>query len=103
MYGTVAHLQVKPGMAKALEQLGREMSANPPPGFVAQYVYRMDDNPDEYYVAVVFESREAYFANADSPEQNEQFQKMIEFLVAEPEWHDGEIVHNGGPDAQSYD
>ncbi|UCC87713.1 MAG: antibiotic biosynthesis monooxygenase [Anaerolineales bacterium] len=92
MYGTVARFQVKPGMAEALEQLGRDMAADPSPGFVARYVYRMDNNPDEFYVAVMYESREAYFANANSPEQHEQFLEMMELLAAEPEWHDGEVV-----------
>jgi heme-degrading monooxygenase HmoA len=80
-------------MAEALEQLGRDMSADPPPGFVAQYVYHMDDNPNEFYTAVVFESREAYFANANSPEQHERFLKMMELMAAEPEWHDGQIIY----------
>jgi hypothetical protein len=41
---------------------------------------------------VVFEGKESYVANAESPETNEQYLKMRESLEAEPEWHDGEIV-----------
>ena len=54
----------------------------------------MDGDPDEYYMAVIFDSREAYVRNAKSPEQNASYQRMIEFLEADPEWHDGEIVYS---------
>jgi hypothetical protein len=52
----------------------------------------MDQNPDELWMAVIFESKEAYRKNAESPEQNREFLKLMEHLVAEPVWHDGEIV-----------
>ena len=41
---------------------------------------------------VVFESREAYWANAQSPDQNQRYQEMRALMLADPEWHDGEIV-----------
>jgi len=92
MYGTIARFQLKPGALQAMTELGEQMAANPAPGFLAQYVYQMDANPDELFVAVIFESREAYEANANSPEQHDEFLQMRELLAADPEWHDGEIV-----------
>jgi hypothetical protein len=59
------------------------------------YIYQMDKDPNEFYMAVIFESREAYVANANSPEQNQEFMQLMEFLESEPEWHDGEIVWQG--------
>lgn len=88
MYGTIAKMKTKPGALKAL----KDMEARKPKGMVASYVYRMDNNPDELWMAVVFESKEAYRVNADSPEQNKEFLKLMENLVEEPVWHDGEIV-----------
>jgi hypothetical protein len=35
-------------------------------GFVASYAYRMDADPKDYYLAVVFENRETYWALARS-------------------------------------
>jgi quinol monooxygenase YgiN len=52
----------------------------------------MDANPNEFYMAVIFTSKEAHHANANSPEQNARFQEMMALMAAEPEWHDGEIV-----------
>ena len=50
-----------------------------------------DKNADLVGVAV-FESKEAYVANANDPEQHEAFTKMMEHLVAEPNWTDGEYI-----------
>jgi hypothetical protein len=60
---------------------------------VAQYLYQMDQDPDEIYLVVIFRDKASYFANADSPEQNERFLEMMTCLAEEPQWHDGEIVY----------
>lgn len=104
MYGTIARLQLKPGGEGKLLELFREFEAAEVPGAVSVSLYRRDADPkmslyrmdaesNEYYLTVVFESKEAYFANADSPEQEARYQKLVELLEAEPEWYDGEIVY----------
>ena len=97
MYGTVARMKAKPGSGELLAELGRQLSDDRPPGMVGLWVYQMDADPDEYLMAVAFESREAYRANADSPEQDARYQQLRALLAADPEWHDGEIVHADGP------
>ena len=92
MYGTVARLRIKPGMEDKFRAFGEEASTNPPPGHVAFYVYQMDADSSEYYLVAIFESKEAYHANAASPEQDAAYRKLREVLVADPEWHDGEII-----------
>ncbi len=62
------------------------------PGFVATYTYSTDADANDYYLAVVFESREEYWANAQSPEQDARYRQWQPLLEGEPEWHDGEIV-----------
>jgi heme-degrading monooxygenase HmoA len=62
------------------------------PGFIASYTYRTDADPNEYYLAVVFANKEAYWANAQSPEQDTRYRQWLPLLTSEPEWHDGEIV-----------
>jgi len=95
MYGTVARMRVKPGMEADFQRLAREMEeAFEPDGFITTYVYQMDKDSREFYLAVVFESREQYFANAESPEQHAQFLRLMTVLEQEPEWHDGEIVYS---------
>jgi heme-degrading monooxygenase HmoA len=99
MYGTVARMKANPGAGELLARFNHQMTSDPPPGLVATWVYRMDADPDEYMLAVAFESQEAYKANADSPEQNARFLQLRALLAADPEWHDGEIVFTHGSTA----
>lgn len=93
MYGTVARMQLKPGAQQQMADQLREFESAQVLGFVSSYVYRMDAEPDVYYLAVAFQSKDAYLANARSPEQHSRYEKMRALLASEPEWHDGEIVY----------
>ncbi|MCW5881705.1 MAG: antibiotic biosynthesis monooxygenase [Anaerolineae bacterium] len=93
MYGTILRGQLKPGAEVELLDLVDEFVARRVPGFVAQYTYRMDVDPNVYMTAVIFESKDAYFANANSPDQDALYQRLAALFASEPEWHDGEIVY----------
>ncbi len=92
MYGTIARFQVKPGKEDELRALSSDPAYRQVPGWLAQFTYKSDASPDEYYIAVVFESKEAYRAFAESPEQDARYRQFRELLAADPEWHDGEVV-----------
>jgi heme-degrading monooxygenase HmoA len=92
MYGTVARLKVKPGAIEAVKRLGGEQAGLGIKGYLGQYVYQMDDDPDELFLVVLFDSRENYRTNADSPEQDSRFQELMQYMAAEPEWHDGHVI-----------
>jgi antibiotic biosynthesis monooxygenase (ABM) superfamily enzyme len=92
MYGTVARLRIKPGMEQQLLEFDRKEQAVKIPGYTGAYIYRMDADPSVFYLAVVFESKEAYIANARSPEQDARYQEMRALLESDPEWNDGEVV-----------
>ena len=62
MYGTIARVKIDPARVEELKALGRRIGVAP--GQTARYVYQMDANPGELFLVVVFESREAYWANA---------------------------------------
>lgn len=91
MYGTIARMRIKPGKLEALRRFGEEQ-ANRPPGLVFDYVFQSDTDPNELWLAVGFESRDAYVKNAQSPEQAERYAEYRALLDGDPEWHDGEIV-----------
>jgi heme-degrading monooxygenase HmoA len=93
VYGTVARFRLKPDAEPALREQLREYEGLGVPGYISSTLYRMDAGSNEYYMAVVFESKEAYDANAQSPEQDERYQQMRELLEDDPEWHDGEVVY----------
>jgi len=91
MYGTVARMKIKPGKEKDFIAFG-ERGQTDTPGFLSMKVYKSDSDPGEYFLTVVFESKEAYEKNAASPEQNAQYEEYRALLDADPEWHDGEII-----------
>mgnify|MGYP005865419391 CR=1 FL=1 len=94
MYGTVALLRVQPGRAADMvEEVRAEDQDAHMPGYIAQYVYRMDAEPDLYWLVVLFQSRETYQANAASPEQHARYLRLRALLTEDPQWHDGEIVY----------
>lgn len=92
MYGTVARLRIKPGMEAQLMEFDRKVQDAKIPGHVDTHTYRMDADPNIYYLAIIFESKEAYVANANSPEQYERYLEMRALLDSDPEWNDGEVV-----------
>jgi len=99
MYGTIARFRIKPGVkdefVKAMDSFGGAMIA----GWVADYYFQMNDNPDEFYLVAIFKDKETYTANADSAEQHERYLVFRSFLVDDPEWHDGFIRSATGPGA----
>lgn len=95
MYGTVARMRLKAGAEPKMQELMQEYEGLDIPGYVRSTVYKMDTHPDEYYLAVVFEDRDSYRANAESPEQNERYEKLAALLDGAPDWHDGEVVYEG--------
>jgi quinol monooxygenase YgiN len=90
MYGTIARVRTDPTKIEEAKALGDSMGKAP--GQVARYVYQMDADPGVLFLVAVFESKEAYWANAQSPEQNERFMQLRALLLEDPQWHDGAIV-----------
>lgn len=97
MYGTIAHFRIKPGtrdeFIKAMDSFGEEII----PGWMVDYYFQMNRDPDEFYLVAVFKDRDTYESNADSPEQHERYLKFRSFLVEDPQWNDGFIVSATGP------
>ena len=91
MYGTIAKLRVKPGKEQELQET-MGASGEDTPGFTFAHVYRMDDDPQTLVLVVAFDSKESYRANAESPEQHQEYLAYRALLEEEPEWHDGEIL-----------
>ncbi len=91
MYGTVAKMKLKPG---AEDKMMQSMEGVQPEGHVATFVFKSDADPNVHYVTTVFENRSVYKKFADSPEQDKRFREMRELLAADPEWHDGEVIHH---------
>lgn len=92
-YGTVAKYRVKPGHESHLLEIMKSLEGSPPGGWIYTTMFRSTNNPDEIWMSVVFESEAQYRKNADSPEMERQYRSMLEHLEGEPEWHDGQVIH----------
>ena len=96
MYGTIARMRVKSDHAQQLQAMNEEWTqerGRQVDGFVASYVLRPDERPDELILVAIFRDRDAYRANASDPEQDRWYRRMREHLDADPEWTDGELVY----------
>jgi heme-degrading monooxygenase HmoA len=94
MYGTVALLRVKPGReSELLREAQEEDQQAAMPGYLYQFLYRLDEEPNTYYLVVIFDSKESYFDNAHSPGQHARYLRFRELLTADPEWHDGYVIY----------
>jgi hypothetical protein len=94
MYGSIAYNRLKPGMADEFARFIEEGGGPADAGdsLVAVFVYRMDSDPDDVWVAAVAESREAWQARSADPAVSARFQRIREFMMGDPEWHDGEVI-----------
>jgi quinol monooxygenase YgiN len=93
MYGTVARIKPKPGMDQAVIQSLEEWQRDRRPkvkGAIGGYLYRLDKGG--LMMVAVFESKEAYIANAEDPAQDQWYQTFRALLETDPEWNDGEVV-----------
>ncbi len=100
MYGTIAHFRIKPGTRDEFIQTMDNFGTDIIPGWMADYYFQMNNDPDEFYLVAVFKDRNTYEANADSVEQHERYLKFRSFLVEDPTWNDGFIVSATGPHAK---
>ena len=99
MYGTIAHFRIKPGKREEMFSLMTQENNLIVDGWVADYVYQMDQDSDEFFLVAFFENKETYGANADSPEQHERYLKWRTLLASDPDWNDGTVVLANGPRA----
>jgi hypothetical protein len=92
MYGTIARLRIRKGAEARLHDVMNTMEGRPVAGFIGSYVYRMDGDPQDLMLAVLFTDRESYVRNADDPAQDREFRALRQLLESDPEWHDGEVI-----------
>jgi len=95
MFGTVAKYRIKPGHEAQLLAEMKAFEDHPPAGWVYHTMFRSTADPNDLWVSVVFESEEAYRKNAASPEMDRRYRAMLEHLQGAPEWHDGQVIHEG--------
>ena len=94
MYGTVARLRLKPGMMGKLREFAAYEDGIKIPGHTGTIVYQLDSDANDVIMVILFENKDAYAKNAESPEQDARYQRFVALLDGAPEWNDGEIVYS---------
>lgn len=97
MFGTIFSMRPKPGQENAVVALFERWDRERRPkikGPLAGHLYRNVQNPGELMAAVVFDSRDNYFANANDPEQDRWYRELVALLEAEPRFIDGEVLRS---------
>lgn len=93
MYGTIGRLKLRPGAEPALRHwLDDADNMTDVPGALALWTVTPDAEHDVVYLAAVFDSKRSYWANAESPEQDEFYGRLRQSLAGDPDWYDGAIV-----------
>jgi len=98
MYGTIARFRLKADIDK--EEFKRKMDSFDSAlieGWIADYIFQSDIDPDECFLVAIFKDKESYQKNADDPKQHERYLIFRSFLVDDPQWNDGMIVSATGP------
>lgn len=89
-------MKVQPGKVDEMKQLVRDRGAEnrrqASAGWERTVVGQTKDDPNTLWVAVTWDTSERYYANAESPDQNEWYQKMRALLESDPEWFDCDVV-----------
>lgn len=92
MYGTVARLRCKPGGLDWVRAWVDVQSRRGMAGWVSTTLFAADDEANVVWVCVLFESKDAYVANASTPVQDQLYHQMLTGLEEPPEWHDGTVI-----------
>jgi len=97
MYGSVYKIRPKAGkeqdIVRMMEEWDRERRPNVK-GALGGCMYKLDNGG--LMGVAIFESKDDYRANAESPEQNAFYRRWRELMESDPEWNDGEIVGSWG-------
>jgi quinol monooxygenase YgiN len=92
MYGTIYRLRPRAGREADVVALVEEWATKRGPqvqGTRAVYLLQSERRSGDLLGVAVFESEEAFRANAASPEQDAWYRQIRDLLEEDPEWEDG--------------
>jgi heme-degrading monooxygenase HmoA len=61
-------------------------------GFMADVVGKSKNDPNEIFGCVTWDTSERYYANAESAEQNAEYEQMRALLAEDPQWFDCDVI-----------
>ena len=94
-HATFWKMQVQPGKVGDLTKImssTQEIDRIKAGGWQMTVVGTRKDNPNEIWGMVTWDTSDRYCKNAESPDQDKDYQRMRALLTADPEWFDCDVV-----------
>jgi hypothetical protein len=100
MYGTVGRLQIKPGRLDDLKRYIQQFETTL--GVLAASLVGKDGSTSDYTWTIVWTDKAAHDAANSRPDALAEYQRLLDMLAQDPEWHSGEIVYGMQTQANIY-
>jgi hypothetical protein len=103
MYGTVMRARIKAGQEDSFRRYAQE-SATPDvsSGWISSEFAMEDKDPRRIVGIIRFKDKESYVKNAQAPQTNDNYNRMLSFLEGPPEWIDVHYVAYQGEPLKEY-
>lgn len=103
MYGTIMRAKIKAGQQEAFRKFAQRGAApDPESGWISSEFAMEDKDPDRIVGIIRFRDKQSYVRNANAPSTNDNYNEMVKFFEAPPEWIDVHYVAFQGQPLQEY-
>ena len=103
MYGTIMRAKIKPGQQDAFRRYSQEQGGpDAASGWISSEFAVEDKDPNRIVGIIRFKDKESYVKNANAPRTNDNYNQMITFFEAPPEWIDVHYVGFQGEPLEEY-
>jgi quinol monooxygenase YgiN len=103
MYGTIMRATIKAGQQDAFRRFAQEQgSPADAAGWVSSEFAIEDKNPNRIVGIIRFKDKESYVKNANAPQTNDNYNQMLRFMEAPPEWIDVNYIAFQGETLKEY-
>lgn len=103
MYGTIMRAKVKAGQEDAFRRFAQEgLTPDAGSGWISSEFAVEDKDPRRLVGIIRFRDKESYVKNANAPKTNENYNQMLKFFEAPPEWIDVNYMGFQGEPLKEY-
>jgi len=103
MYGTIMRAKIKAGQLEAFRRYAQESGGpDAAAGWVSSEFAVEDKDPNRIVGIIRFKDKESYVKNANAPRTNDNYNQMLKFFEAPPEWIDVAYVAFQGEPLKEY-
>ena len=103
MYGTIMRAKIKSGQLDAFRRYSQEQGGpDAASGWISSEFAVEDKDPNRIVGIIRFKDKASYVKNANAPRTNDNYNQMLKYFEAAPEWIDVEYVAFQGQPLKEY-